>query len=128
MVFVRFTGEADHDIRCNSRVLKVFAKLFAKLKIFFGVVVAVHVFQRFVTAALERNVKLRAKLRQCGKLFYNLVRYVVGFERAETHSLKACVTGELHRVAKPLTRVFAVCREVNTDKHHLRKSVFFKLF
>ena len=81
-----FTCEAYHNICCEGAVSKAFTKLICNTAVFLGVIVSVHTFKSAVTAALQRDMKLRAELFTLCKLRNHLICKVIGLERAEAYS------------------------------------------
>ena len=87
----------------------------------------VHRFERFITAALKRDVKLRAEFRDFCKLRYYIIGQVIGLKRAEPDSFYS-VKGSRrpHRVNDCHSAVRAVGGKIDAYKHYFAETVSFK--
>ena len=88
--------------------------------VFGGVIVAAHARKRCVTAALQRQVELRAELWLPRHARDVAVGEQFRLERAEPHAVDAADrAGKLHRVDQAQPKLAAVGRQVDPDKHRL---------
>ena len=76
-IIFSFTGKAYHNVSCKCAVFEGFTKFTAKMSVLLSGIMTVHSFESIVTAALQRNMKLRTELFTLFQLINNLIRQVV---------------------------------------------------
>ena len=121
-ILVGFPCKADHDIGGYGAVLEGLAELGAKLGVLLAGVFAVHSFQRFVAAALQREVELRTQGFKACKALYILVKKHFGLHRAQAHTLYALHgAGVLDGIDKAdiLCEVLAVAAQIYACEDYL---------
>ena len=119
-VLFGFACKADHYVGSDGGVVKRGSQAVDDRHILRAVIVAVHRLERSVTAALQRKMKLRTKLRLCRKTGDQRFRHLLRLERAETHAGDTLDrTSRLDRVRKVKVFTLTVGGKIDTDQHHL---------
>jgi len=96
-IFVSFTHESADDV-CRNRVVRIMAtQLFDDGHVLFHVVLAAHLLEDGVGAALERNVRVMANFRIVQKNVDEFVRIVARMRACKADALDAADFGDLRQ-------------------------------
>ena len=119
-ILLGLAREADHDVGGHGGIVKGGAQITHDLCVGGAVVVAVHRAQRFVTAALQGEMELRAELLLCREPRDQRRVHLLRLDGAEAYARDPLDgAGGLYRVGEVKFLAQAVCRQIDADQHDL---------